>query len=104
MPTGSDLCWDAGLDPVLAQVAVGGDVAVVWGGGQQEDDGQEVVSTWNGGETKQEDDSPLKGAPGPQESHRLLVVLHFTALHLYSLFLLYTYSQYFSLFGATITT
>ena len=64
---GSDLYWDAGLDPILAQVAVDRDVAVMGGGSQQEDDRQEVVSTWNGGETEQEEDSPLVRAPGPQE-------------------------------------
>lgn len=69
VPAGSDLYWDAGLDPVLAQVAVGGDVAVVGGACQQEDDGQDVVSAWNRGETEQEDDSPLERAPGPQERH-----------------------------------
>lgn len=54
---------------------------MVGGAGQQEDDGQDVVSTWNGGKTEQEEDSPLERAPGPQERHRLLVVLHFTGLY-----------------------
>lgn len=44
-------------------------MALVWGGSQQEEDGQQVVSTRYGGETEQEEDSPLERAPGPQERH-----------------------------------
>ncbi len=65
--TASNLYWDAGLDPVLAQVAVSGDVAVVVGDSQQEDDRQDVVSNWNGEEKEHEEDSPLEWAPGPQK-------------------------------------
>lgn len=78
VPTGSDLYWDAGLDPVLAHILVGRNVAVVGGTTQQEDDGQDIVSTWNDGETEQEENSPLERAPGPKERHQLLVVLHFS--------------------------
>ena len=77
----TDLCGDARLDPVLAQVAVGWDVAVVWGTGQQENHRQGLISRWNAGDTEQEEDSPLERAPGPQERHRHLVVLHFTGLY-----------------------
>lgn len=59
---------------------MGRDVAVVAGSSQQEDDGQEVVSTWNSGETEEEEDSPLERARDPKERHGLLVVLHFTGL------------------------
>lgn len=79
----SDLYWDAGLDPVVAQVAVVGDEAVVGGRSQQEDDAQQVVSTWDDGEPEQVEDSLLKRAPGPQKRLGLLVVLHFTGRYLY---------------------
>ena len=59
---------------------MGRDVAVVRGAGQQEDDGHDVVSTWNAGETEAEEDPSLERAPGPQERHRLLVVLHVTLI------------------------
>lgn len=81
--TGSDseyLRWDAGLYPLLAQVTVGRDVTVVWGAGQQEDDRQDVVSTWNAGEAKNKEDSPLERTPAPQKQHGLLVILHFPYL------------------------
>lgn len=81
--TGSDseyLHWDAGLDPLLAQVTVGRDVTVVWGAGQQEDDRQDVVSTWNAGEAKNKEDPLLERTPGPQKQHGLLVILHFPYL------------------------
>jgi len=67
--TRSYLYRDAGLDPVLAQVAVGWDVAVVWRGGEQKDDRQDVVSTWNASEAEHEKDSPLERAPCPQKRH-----------------------------------
>lgn len=55
---------------------MGWDVAVVGGSSQQEHDTEDVVSRWNCGETEQEQDSPLERAPGPQERHSSLVVLH----------------------------
>lgn len=94
VPSSSDLHWDAGLDPFLAQVAVGWDVAVVGGSSQQEDDTQDVVSSWNCDETEHEQDSPLERAPGPQERHSPLVVLHFTGLYFYSILF---YSMFFTL-------
>lgn len=72
----SDLYWDDGLDPLLAQVAVGRDAAVMGGSRQQEDGAQHAVSTWNGAETEQDQDPLLERAPGPQKTHRSLVVLH----------------------------
>jgi len=81
----SDLYWDAGLDPVLALVAVERDGAVVRGRGQQEDDGQHGISTRDDGEAEQEEDSLLERAPGPQKRQGLLVVLHFTGLSLFSI-------------------
>lgn len=73
-----------GLDPVLAHIDVGGDVAVVGGASQQEDDGQEVESTGDAAETEQGEDSPLERAPGPQERHQILIAVHFTQLYFYS--------------------
>lgn len=68
-PTVSDLYWDAGLNPVLAQIPVSSDVAVVGGTAQQKDDRQEIVSTWNGAETEHDKNPPLERAPGPKERH-----------------------------------
>lgn len=65
----SCLYGDAGLDPLLAQVALCRDVAVVWGGGQQEDGREDVVAARNCDDTEQEQDLPLEGAPGAQERH-----------------------------------
>lgn len=73
---GSDLYWDAGLDPLLAQVAVRRDAAVVGWSRQQEDVAQQVVSTRNAAEAEQEHEPLLERTPSSQKTHCLIVVLH----------------------------
>lgn len=76
----SDLYWDAGLSPLLAQVAVVRDAAVVGWSRQQEDGAQQAVSTREAAEAEQEQQPLLERTPSSQKTHCLIVFLHRSSL------------------------